>query len=87
MNRTHKSSSPGDSHGQLSIQPKAKGNWSIAPDGAMHTAFPSISSNDDLQSASCIFVSVILVFLLHSCLFQKKRECVEGERALERSFA
>lgn len=73
MNRTHKSSSPVNSHSQLSIQPKAKGNWSMAPDGAEHTAFPRISSNNDLQSASCIFVSVILVFLLHSCLIQQKR--------------
>lgn len=73
MNRTHKSSNPVNSDGQLSIQPRVKGSWSIARDGAIHTAFPSINSNCDLQSASCIFVSVILVFLLHSCLFQKKR--------------
>lgn len=38
MNRTHKSSSPVKSDGQLSIDPKAKGRWSIARDGAMHTA-------------------------------------------------
>lgn len=73
MNRTHKSSSPVKSDSQLSIQPRVKGDWSIARDRAMHTAFLRISSNYDLQSASCIFVSVILVFLLHSCLFRKKR--------------
>lgn len=74
MNRTHKSSSPVRSDGQLTIQTRAKAVGALFELGLCIRLFPSISSYNDLQLASCIFVSAILVFLLHSCLSQKKRD-------------
>lgn len=74
MNRTHKSSSPVSSDGQLTIQTRAKAVGALLELGLCIRLFPRISSYNDLQLASCIFVSAILVFLLHSYLSQKKRD-------------
>lgn len=74
MNRTHKSSSPERSDGQLTIQPRAKAVGALLELRLCIRLYPRFGSYNDLQLASCIFVSVILVFLLHSYLFQMKKD-------------